>query len=148
MDRCSSAGGNSPVDQKASSVDVAVLGRGVEESVEQRIDVLDDLSIEAIPGLLRQCDGVGFWPPALVLGRRSIGSGRRFGYIVGHGETQLRARRNYSTATLDRLPSSLTRRLSSGSSRSRSTDAAPPRFLKGVQCQLCRPCTHLLSVTS
>ena len=98
VDRCSSAGGNSPIDQEASSVDVAVLGRSVEESVEQRIDVLDDLSIEAVPGLLGQSDGVGFRPPALVPGRRSVGSGRRFGYIVGHGETQLRARRNYSAA--------------------------------------------------
>jgi len=52
----------------------------------------------AIRGLLRQRDGVGFRPPALVPGRRSVGSGRRFGYIVNHGETQLRARRNYSAA--------------------------------------------------
>ena len=59
MDRCSSAGRNSPVDQEASSVDVAVLGRSVKESVEQRIDVLDDLSIEAVPGLLGQSNGVG-----------------------------------------------------------------------------------------
>jgi len=54
MDRCSSAGGNSPIDQEAGSIDVAVLGRRVKESVKQRIYVLDDLSIEAVPGLLGQ----------------------------------------------------------------------------------------------
>ena len=72
MDRCSSAGGNSPIDQEAGSIDVAVLGRRVKESVKQRIDVLDNLSIEAVPGLLGQSDGIGFRPPALVPGRRSV----------------------------------------------------------------------------
>ena len=39
VDRCSSAGGNSPIGQEAGSIDVAVLGRCVKESVKQRIDV-------------------------------------------------------------------------------------------------------------